>query len=110
MLVSDKMIQAAFDYLHEQGAAAAQARADLIIAEYRRKKARGQIILDSIEKTMAMREAEADCHPDYEEACITEAKCAERVEWHRHQLKRAEAIIEAWRTEQSNARTMGRAA
>ena len=109
-LVSQSMIQAVFDYLNEQGDASAQAHADLILAEFRRKKCRAALIFNSTEKTMGMREAEAECHPDYEEACVVEAKCAERVAWHRHQKSRADAICDAWRTEQSTNRSLSRVA
>lgn len=109
-LVSETLLEAAFSYYHEQGEAAAQAKADLILAEHRRRKTRSRLILESTEKTMGMREAEADCHPDFDEACVVEAKCAERVEWHRHQRARADAIIEAWRSEQANNRGLMRAA
>ena len=107
-LVTEEMLQGAFDYFNEQGAAAAQAKADLVIAEYRRKKARAKIILQSRERTMTLREAEADCHPDVYEACQAEAEATKAVEWHRHNRARADAIVEAWRSEQANIRGMGR--
>jgi ABC-type Fe3+-citrate transport system substrate-binding protein len=105
-LVTDAMIQAAFDYFNEQAEAAAQAKADLVIAEYRRKKTRAGVILHSLERTIALREAEADSHPSVEQACTVEAEATKRVEWHRHMRARAEAIIAAWRTQEANQRGM----
>ena len=107
-IVSDDAIQAAFDYLNEQGGAAAQAKADLIIAEFRRKKVRAQLILKSEEKTMGLREAEADCHPDYWDACQAEAAAVKEVGWHQHQRARADAICSAWQTQESSRRALGR--
>ena len=109
-IVSEKMLQAAFDYYHDQGDDAAQAKANLILAEHRRKKTRSRLILASVEKTMGLREAEADCSPEYEEACVVESQCAERVEWHRHMRARSDAIIEAWRSLQANERGLRRIA
>ena len=108
-LVTEAMLNAAFDYLNEQGESAAQARADLVIAEYRRKKARAAIILASRERTITLREAEAECHPDVYEASMVEAEATKAVEWHRHQRSRAEAIIEAWRTQEATVRGLARA-
>jgi hypothetical protein len=107
-LVTDVMVESAFEYLNTQGEAAAQAKADLIIAEHRRKKTRAEIIVRSPERTMGMKEAEAECHPDYWEAGLVEADAAKAVEWHRHNRARAEAIIEAWRTQESTNRSLGK--
>jgi hypothetical protein len=109
-LVTEAMLQAAFDYFNEQGPAAAQARADLVIAEYRRKKARAAIILASSERTMMLREAEAECHPDVYDATMAEADAVKAVEWHRHQRARADAIVEAWRTQEATVRGLSRVA
>ena len=109
-IVSEEAIQAAFDYLNEQGAKAAQAKADIIIAEFRRKRVRAQLILASKQTTAVMREADAESHPDYWEACQQEAEAAQAMYWHQHQRVRSDAIIEAWRTEQSNSRSLSRVA
>lgn len=107
-LVTDDMLNAAFEYFNEQGNAAAQAKADLVMAEYKRKKARASVILSSPERTITLKEAEADCHPSVYEACLVEAEAVKAVEWHRHQRARAEAIVEAWRTQEANIRGMGK--
>lgn len=109
-LVSEALAQNAFDYFHNQGEAAAQAKADLIIAEYRRKKTRAGLIGECEEKTIALKEAWAECHEDYEAAIIVEAQAAKEVEWHRHMRARSEAILDAWRTEQASNRNLARAA
>ena len=104
------MIQAAFDYLNEQGEAAAQAKADLILAEFRRKKVRAQLILKSERQTMALKEADAESHADYSKACEEEAEAAREMAWHHHQRARTDAIISAWQTQESSRRALARVA
>ena len=103
-LVTEKMLEAAFDYLDDRDEVAAQAFADVVIAEARRKATRARLILQSEERTQGMKEAEAECHPDLAEAYVVEAQAVKSVEWHRRQKSRAEAIIETWRSEQANGR------
>jgi len=100
------MLQAAFDYLNTQGETAAQARADLIIAEHRKKQCRARLILASSRGSAGLREAEADSSKEYEQAFLVEAEAAQRVEWHRHQKSRSDAILAAWRTQESSAREL----
>lgn len=109
-LVTEKLLQSAFEYYHEQGDARAQAAADMIIAERRTRAMKAKLILSSPESTDRRREAWAECHADYHKAVEAEADAAKEVEWHRHQRSRADAIIEAWRTEQSTLRGLARAA
>jgi hypothetical protein len=102
------MIQAAFDYLDDKDGTAAQAFADAVIAEARRKATRASLVLRSEERTQGMKEAEAECHPDLAEAYVVEAQAVKAVEWHRRQKSRAEAVIETWRSEQANERGLRR--
>lgn len=108
LLITDEMIDAAVEYLNEQGDAAAQAYADVHIAEFRRKSERARLILRSIEKTDAMRSAFAESHPDYEKAYRAEAEAIKALQWHKHQMSRAEGIRAAWQTQSSNFRDLGK--
>lgn len=109
-LVSQEMIEAVFDYLNDQCDAAAQAKADLIIAEFRRKKKFSELKLKSLETTVAMKDAWAESHPEYEKAWLYEAECEKAVEWHKRQQMRADAITSAWQTESANRRNISRVA
>ncbi len=109
-LITDQMVQAAFDYLHEAADAAAKARADKILTEHRRKKVLAEIMLDADMKTADLRKAFAESHEDYWQACQDEANAVRADTWHSHQKARAMAVIEAWRTEQSNQRAAGKVA
>ena len=109
-LVTDEMIEAAFDYLNDEDKEAAQVFADAVIAEARRKATRARLVLQSKEKTQGLREADADSHPDLAAAYVIEAQTVKAVEWHRRQKSRAEAAIETWRSEQANRRNLSRVA
>jgi hypothetical protein len=104
-IVSDKMVQDAFDWLNGHADSAAAAKAEKIRAEYRVKVARGRVFGES-EGTVAERQAAADCDQHTQCAYDDEAEAVEKDEWHRVHRSKCEAIIEAWRTEQANLRGM----
>lgn len=108
-LITDEQIQAAFDYLHEGGEAAAQAAADRLIAAHRLDKAFSELLLKAPGKLPAdMRKAWAKAQPEYWEACEVEAQALRMLEWHKHMKVRADAVISAWRTEQASSRGLQR--
>ena len=106
-LINEDMISAAFDWLHDNSRAAAKAKADRIRAEHRTKQVRAQVFLES-EGTVAERESKALASNRYDEAIDAEITAVENDEFHRNQRNKAEAIIEAWRTEQSGLRAMSK--
>lgn len=62
------------------------------------------------EKSAAAKDAYARAHPDYQAHLEQKREVAELDYRNRDRKAAASAIIEVWRTEQSNARTMTRAA
>ena len=107
MLVTEKMVQDAFDYLTENAQKAAFCRAMRSKAEHRLKQTKSRLVLET-QGSLGLREAQAEIHEDYEEALNRLAKAIEQDEYHRNQKDTALAIIEAWRTEQANHRNAGR--
>ena len=107
-LITDAAVHAAFDYLNEAADAAAKARADRILAEHKRKKVLAEMLLEQTAGSADMRRAAAEASPEYWEACEDEARATRADVWHQHQKGKAMAIIEAWRTEQSNLRSAGK--
>lgn len=107
MLIEDRMVQEAFDWLGGNCRNAAHAKADRIRAEYNVKQVRSRLFL-SATGTVAEREAHAIASTEYEEAVNREAETVGNDEWHRNQRNKCAAIIEAWRTEQSNIRSMAK--
>ena len=105
-LVSEDQIQAAFDYLEGESESAAQAKADVLLAEYRVKSTRARLILEAPKQygTAALRQAWAESHEDYIQAYQEEAKVTKVWEHHSRMKTWAESTRDAWRTEQSNER------
>ena len=102
-LVTDKMVSDALDYLATSTEPAAAAKAERIRAEYHRKRVRSQMMLET-DGPIAIREATAETSDEYGSACEREANAVQNDEWHRLQRNKAEAIIEAWRTESATVR------
>lgn len=103
-LVTDEMVSDALKYLAESDVIAAGAKANRVRAEYKRKRTRARLMLASNQSSSALREAWAETQPEYAEACEDEAEAIEAEETHRNKRNTAEAIIEAWRSEQANKR------
>ena len=109
-LVTDKMVGTAFDWLDDHAAPAAAAKAELIRAEHNTKRVKARLFLESNETSVAAKEAWAMTQPAYGEAVDREAEAARNDEFFRRERDKCQAIIEAWRTEQSNFRAMGKVA
>lgn len=110
MLISEQTIEAAFDWLKINSGPAAAAKAERIRAEYNTKQTKGRLYLQSEESSVAARDAWALNHPDFAAAVEREAQAVEADEFHRNQRSKAEAIIDAWRTQSSNERVLAKVA
>lgn len=108
MFISDREIQAAFDVLHDQ--AHAKARAAYEFAEKRLKMVLAKAQLAAEGKTVGEREANALISPEYDAALTKFRLIAESYYTERDRRDAASAVIDAWRTQQSDMRAMGRVA
>jgi hypothetical protein len=106
-LVTDDMVEAALNYLATASDHIAAARANRLRAEFKRKRVRAKLILESNQPSAIMREAWAEAHEVYFEACEAEVKATEIDEKAREERNKAGVVIEAWRTENANRRTGG---
>lgn len=108
MFISEQQIQAAFDVLHD--GAHAKARAAYEYAEQRIKVAFAKALLDCEGKTASEREAKARVSESFQAALKNFHLIAETYHAERDKRDAASAVIDAWRTQQSDMRAMGRAA
>ncbi len=110
MIISEELVHTAVDYLTTQSQMAAEAKGNLVRADYHRKRIRAQLMLASDQKSQGLREAYAEAHPDY--AAIVEklALCEEAYEWHRGERNKCEVITSMWQTEQATLRGLRRVA
>jgi hypothetical protein len=107
--IKDETVHAAFDMLegHAQPAAAARAMRERREDERRAAKARAFL---SAEGSVAERDAKSVLDENYRQACERFYAAVEADEEYRNQRSKCEAIIEAWRTVQSNFRAMAKVA
>ena len=102
--ITDEMMEEALSFLATHSEQGAEARANRFKAEHARKRVRANLILTSDEKTSAMKEAWAEQHERYIQAINDEAEAIKWDEYFRAERNRADALIEAWRSEQANQR------
>jgi len=119
-LISEDAIQRAFDYFEGESESAAQARADLTLADYsvkstrarllRVKSTRARLILAAPKelRSVDLRKAWAESHEDYVGAYEDEARATKQWELHLRMRAWADATYQAWRTLQANERSLGK--
>ena len=103
-LVTDEMVEEALNYLSTSSDHIAAARAMRLRAEFKRKRVRAKLILESNQPSAVAREAWAEAHPLYHEACEEEVRAVEADEHARAERNKAETIIETYRTEEATRR------
>jgi hypothetical protein len=107
--ITDETVHAAFDTLEMQAHPSAAARAMRERREDERKAAKARAFIRST-GSVAEREAQAILSDDYRAASELYYVAIEADEEYRNTRNKCEAIIEAWRTCQSNFRAMGKVA
>ena len=106
--ISDEACDKAIEYLCDYGDLAAAAYGNRALAEFYRRAKRCELILRAPQKTQGLREAYAESHPEYLKTCEDEAAAEKELAWHRHQLSRAKAITDLWRSVNARERELGR--
>lgn len=99
----------AVDFLFENAAKYAKAKAERIYLEQFRKSKKAILFRGSSEKTIAEREAVAYSHPDYIDLLSGIKAAVEEEERLRWQMVAAEARIEVWRSQEATNRTVDKA-
>jgi len=103
-LVTDEMVEEALNYLSVSSDHISAARAIRLRAEFKRKRVRAKLILESNQPSATMREAWAEAHALYCEACEEEVRAVEADEHARSERNRADTILEVYRTEEATRR------
>ncbi len=104
--ITEDMVQHAFDVLHKTDHA--QARAAFNHSEKRLKRVLAMAMQDSAEKSSAAKETEAYASTAYGAALGKFRLVSERYYELQDEREAASAIIEGWRTQQSDLRAAGR--
>lgn len=106
-MISDELVEHALEVLMDKKHEAAKARAAAEDLDRRTKTVLAQLKMKSLENSDAARETWARCQPAFLEHLDQLKEVSELDYIQRDRRSAASAIIDAWRTEQSNARTMG---
>lgn len=108
-MISEDDIDKAVEYLRQNARPAAQAKANRIYMEEYRKVVKAQIMREQGSIALGAQEAAAYSDARYEQHLKAMETAIEKDEYNRWMMTAAEAKIEAWRTQQANARAEGRA-
>lgn len=103
-MIDEKDVQKALDQLRFKAGDAAKAKANRIYLEEFRKSLKADLMKHHLTESIGAQEREAYSHPDYKEHLKAMREAIEKDETHRWKMVAAQAIIEAWRTEQANRR------
>ena len=107
-MITQDSVELAIEYLRDSATKAAKARAEFgYVSEYR-KVIKAQIMRENDDKPLGAQEAIAYSDPRYKAHLEAIKEAEERAEYHRFMRVAAEAKIEAWRTQSSNERTLGK--
>jgi hypothetical protein len=107
-MISDDDIEAALDFLRDNAERAGKAIADAeLVREYRKVK-KAELMGLCNEGSAVAQERFAYAHPDYAAHLEVMRTAITRAETARFLMKEKDARIDAWRTQQSNQRSMGK--
>lgn len=106
MHISERLVEQAFDRLRSTDHALA--RAGYEMAEKNLKVILARAEMQANGKTVGERQATALTSPEYESALTEWRALAENYYRERDKREAAVAVIDAWRTQQSDMRAMGR--
>lgn len=107
-MILDDDVEKAVDYLRNNATKAAKAKAERIYMVEYRKVAKSQIMRENDDKPVGVQEAMAYADPRYVQHLKVMRDAIEEDVYHEWMMKAADAKIEAWRTQQSNARSLGK--
>jgi hypothetical protein len=107
-VISDDDIEKAVDYLRSSAREAAQARAEALYLEGHLKALKASLKVRSKAGSNAAQEDEALASDDYRTALEGYKVAVEMDAFHKFKREAAVAMIDAWRTQQSNLRAEGR--
>lgn len=102
-MIPEEAVQAAFDWLQSRSEIVGAARANLVRADYKAKRVFARLVRTGI-GAVEVRKATAMDSEEYAEAMENLARAEEAWETLRDKRSKAEAILEAWRTQEASQR------
>ena len=108
-MITEEEVEKSVDYLRDHARKAAQAKAERIYMEEFRKTVKAQIMRETPSDSLGAQEARSYADNRYVQHLRAMREAIEADEYNRWMMIAAQAKIEAWRTQQANARAEGRA-
>jgi hypothetical protein len=109
-MIDDTKLEKALDWLRDNAASAAKARAERVYLEEWIPSLRAQLAAGFMGAgdSAAAADIKAKASPEYQTALMGYREAVEKDERMRWDRTRADAIIEVWRSDQANQRAMGK--
>ena len=109
-MIDDNKLESALDWLRDNAAKAAKARAERVYLEEWLPSLRAQLAARFIEAgdSASAADVKAKAHADYATAVKGYREAVEADEFMRWHRTRADAVIEVWRSSQANLRAQGK--
>lgn len=107
-LLTPEAVEAAFDWLLENGDVAGAAKGNQVRTEHMVGIVEARQFMASTETSDARRKAAARASQEYEKACEDHAKAEAAMEKVRDMRSKCETVIEAWRSINANERGIRR--
>ena len=107
-MITDHEIEKALDYLRDNATKAAQAKANREYLDEYKKVLKATIMREIDGESLGAQEARALADPRYKTHLEAWRTAIEQDEYYRWMRVSAEAKIEAWRTQSSNSRVIGK--
>jgi len=107
-MITDLDVEKAVDYLRDNASKASQAKANRIYLEEYRKVVKASIQREHSSESLGAQEAIAYADPRYKTHLEAMSEAIQQDEYHHWMKTAAEAKIEAWRTQQSTNRALGK--
>lgn len=107
-MITDDDIEKAVDYLRDNASKAAKAKAERLYMDEYRDVVKSRLMREHDDLGLGAQEREAKADARYVQHLEAMKEATEKDEYHRWMMKAAEAKLEAWRTQQSNARSLGK--
>jgi disulfide oxidoreductase YuzD len=103
-MISDDDAERAVDFLRDNAAKCAQAKANRIYMEEMRKVVKAQLMRENDDSPLGAQERDAYAEPRYQQHLKALKEAVEQDEYMRWMMTAADAKIEGWRTQCANQR------
>lgn len=103
-MITDEQVEAALEYLRTNAPKAAKAKAERVYLEEFRKTIKSNVMKLHLDMPLAAQEREAYASADYRQHLEALKEAIQADELNRWGMVAAQAVIDAWRTENANRR------